>query len=39
MYLNWVKGSLLLGFVFVLAFIVMKPIGVSTEYVVIDGIV
>ena len=38
MYLNWWKGSLLLGFVFVLAFIVMKPIGVSTEYVVLDGI-
>lgn len=38
MYLHWMKGSLLLGFTFVLAFIVMKPIGVSTEYVVLDGI-
>lgn len=38
MYLDWVKGSILLGFVFILAFVVMKPIGVSTEYVVIDGI-
>ncbi len=38
MYLSWIRGSLLLGFVFILAFVVMKPIGVSTEYVVIDGI-
>lgn len=38
MYLEWKKGSLLLGFVFILAFVIMKPIGVSTEYVVIDGI-
>lgn len=38
MYLNWIKGSILLGVTFVLAFVIMKPIGVSTEYVVIDGI-
>lgn len=38
MYLSWLKGSILLGLTFVLAFVIMKPIGVSTEYVVIDGI-
>jgi hypothetical protein len=38
MYLNWIKGSMLLGFTFALAFILVKPIGVSTEYVVLDGI-
>ncbi len=38
MYLDWVKGSVLLGLTFVLAFMIMKPIGVSTEYVVLDGI-
>ncbi len=36
---NWLKGGLLLGAVFLAAVWLVKPIGVSTQFVVIDGIV
>lgn len=37
--LNWKTGGLLLGFVFFLAVLLVKPIGVSTQFVILDGIV
>ncbi|MEZ6004501.1 MAG: YeeE/YedE thiosulfate transporter family protein [Planctomycetota bacterium] len=36
---NWKLGGLLLGGVFFLAVLLVKPIGVSTQFVVLDGIV
>ena len=36
--LNWFKGGLLLGTAFLLAFALVKPIGVSTQFVIADGI-
>lgn len=39
MTLNWKTGGLLLGVVFFLAVALVKPIGVSTQFVVLDGIV
>lgn len=36
--LSWRSGGLLLGAVFLAAFIFMKPIGVSTQFVIADGI-
>ncbi|MCF6225120.1 MAG: YeeE/YedE family protein [Xanthomonadales bacterium] len=36
---NWLKGGLILGAVFLLAVILVKPIGVSTQFVIFDGIV
>mgnify|MGYP000152496338 CR=1 FL=1 len=39
MTLNWKTGGLLLGFVFFLAVLLVKPIGVSTQFVILDGIV
>ena len=37
--LSWLKGGLLLGIVFLTAIWMVKPIGVSTQYVIVDGIV
>lgn len=37
--LNWFKGGLLLGAAFLVAVAFMKPIGVSTQFVIADGIV
>ena len=39
MYLNWKMGGLLLGAVFFAAVLLVKPIGVSTQFVILDGIV
>ncbi|MCP4723298.1 MAG: YeeE/YedE family protein [Desulfobacteraceae bacterium] len=36
--LNWFKGGLLLGAAFLLAVAFVKPIGVSTQFVIADGI-
>lgn len=38
MVLNWFKGGLLLGAVFFMAVFFVKPIGVSTQFVIFDGI-
>ncbi|MBW2544111.1 MAG: YeeE/YedE family protein [Deltaproteobacteria bacterium] len=37
--LNWFTGGIALGVVFLLAVFFVKPIGVSTQFVVFDGIV
>ena len=37
--LNWFKGGLLLGAAFLLAVAFVKPIGVSTQFVIADGMV
>ena len=37
--LPWLQGGLLLGAVFVLAIALVKPIGVSTQFVILDAIV
>ncbi|MCR9108769.1 YeeE/YedE thiosulfate transporter family protein [Marivita sp. XM-24bin2] len=39
MILNWKTGGLLLGLVFFAAVLLVKPIGVSTQFVILDGIV
>ena len=39
MTLDWKWGGLLLGFVFFAAVLLVKPIGVSTQFVILDGIV
>lgn len=39
MILSWQKGGLLLGLVFLAAVLLVKPIGVSTQFVILDGIV
>ena len=39
MQLNWKVGGLLLGLVFYAAVLLVKPIGVSTQFVILDGIV
>lgn len=36
--MSWKAGSLLLGFVFFAAVLLVKPIGVSTQFVIFDGI-
>ncbi|NIP84713.1 MAG: YeeE/YedE family protein [Planctomycetales bacterium] len=36
--LDWLRGGLLLGIAFLLAVALMKPIGVSTQFVILDGI-
>ncbi|WP_172299816.1 YeeE/YedE thiosulfate transporter family protein [Pseudoruegeria sp. HB172150] len=38
MVLNWKIGGLLLGLVFFLAVALVKPIGVSTQFVILDGV-
>lgn len=37
--LNWKTGGLMLGLVFFAAVLLVKPIGVSTQFVILDGIV
>lgn len=37
--LNWCKGGLLLGAAFLVAVAFVKPIGVSTQFVIADGII
>ncbi len=39
MYWNWLKGGSALGIAFLLAVILVKPIGVSTQFVILDGII
>lgn len=39
MALNWKTGGLLLGLVFFLAVLLVKPIGVSTQFVILDGVI
>lgn len=39
MILSWRTGGLLLGLVFLAAVVLVKPIGVSTQFVIFDGIV
>lgn len=36
---NWIKGALILGFSFFIAVLLVKPIGVSTQFSVLSGIV
>ena len=36
--LSWKSGGLLLGMVFLAAVILVKPIGVSTQFVIFDGV-
>jgi len=36
---SWLSGGLMLGVVFLAAVWLVKPIGVSTQYVIVDGIV
>lgn len=38
MVLNWKTGGVTLGIVFFLAVLLVKPIGVSTQFVIFDGI-
>ncbi|TDE40788.1 YeeE/YedE thiosulfate transporter family protein [Antarcticimicrobium sediminis] len=38
MTLNWKIGGLMLGLVFFAAVLLVKPIGVSTQFVILDGI-
>ncbi len=37
--LGWFKGGIFLGLVFLLAVLLVKPIGVSTQFVILDGII
>lgn len=37
--LNWKTGGVLLGIVFFLAVVLVKPIGVSTQFVILDAII
>ncbi|MFP4044484.1 MAG: YeeE/YedE thiosulfate transporter family protein [Rhodosalinus sp.] len=37
--LNWKTGGVLLGVVFFLAVLLVKPIGVSTQFVILDAII
>ena len=39
MYWNWKIGGLVLGLAFVLAVALVKPIGVSTQFVILDGLI
>ena len=39
MLLSWKTGGVLLGIVFLAAVVLVKPIGVSTQFVIFDGIV
>ena len=36
---NWIKGALILGFSFFIAIFLVKPIGVSTQFSVLSGII
>ena len=35
---NWLPGGIILGIVFLLAVALVKPVGVSTQFVILDGI-
>lgn len=37
--LNWFTGGIVLGLVFLFAVFLVKPIGVSTQFVILDGII
>ncbi|MEO1280932.1 MAG: YeeE/YedE thiosulfate transporter family protein [Pseudomonadota bacterium] len=37
--LTWRSGGLLLGLVFLAAVVLVKPIGVSTQFIILDGII
>lgn len=37
--LNWKLGGVVLGLVFFMAVLLVKPIGVSTQFVILDGII
>jgi hypothetical protein len=37
--LDWFKGGILLGLVFIFAVLLVKPIGVSTQFVILDGLI
>lgn len=39
MYWNWLKGGIALAAVFLVAVALVKPIGVSTQFVILDGII
>ena len=39
MYWSWLKGGMALGLCFLLAVALVKPIGVSTQFVILDGII
>ncbi len=39
MILSWKSGGLLLGAIFFAAVLLVKPIGVSTQFVILDGII
>ncbi len=39
MTLNWKMGGIALAFVFLLAIVLVKPIGVSTQFVILDGLI
>ena len=36
---NWLTSGIILGLIFIIAVILAKPIGVSTQFVIFDGIV
>ena len=36
---TWMKGALILGFSFFIAIFLVKPIGVSTQFSVLSGII
>ncbi len=37
--LNWLKGGIALGAIFFITVLFVKPIGVSTQFVILDGII
>lgn len=39
MYWSWLKSGLALGFCFLITVVLVKPIGVSTQFVILDGMV
>ena len=39
MYWNWKVGGVVLGLVFLFAVALVKPIGVSTQFVILDGVI
>ena len=39
MYWNWIKSGIALATCFLLAVVLIKPIGVSTQFVIFDGII
>lgn len=36
---NWFIGGVILGLIFIIAVVLVKPIGVSTQFVIFDGVV